>query len=127
MSLTVYRMATWSYDEGHKFDGRAVHAPELWTVSWSVGGDFGAVSPSCYWNARCRLSLTLASHGRVLSAWWKVGRRRDQWVSSLWLVSNDVGACRAIAHWYESVLRMTSRISGCEVALKVKYLRIVVE
>ena len=40
-------MVHYSFGEGHKFDVRAVHAPELWTVSWNVGGDFGAVS-SCF-------------------------------------------------------------------------------
>ena len=32
----------YSCDEGREFDGRSVHAPELWTVCWNVGGDFGA-------------------------------------------------------------------------------------
>ena len=36
----------YSYDEGRKFDGRSVHAPELLTVCWDVGGDFGVVYSS---------------------------------------------------------------------------------
>ena len=28
------------------FDGRSVHAPELWTVRWNVGGDLGVVCSS---------------------------------------------------------------------------------
>ena len=57
-SLTVYRMATClqnSYDEGRKFVGRSVHAPELWTVCWNVGRGFGVVC-SFYWmrSAVCR-------------------------------------------------------------------------
>ena len=39
-------MMHYSYDEGRKFDGRSVHAPELWTVCWDVGGDFGVVYSS---------------------------------------------------------------------------------
>ena len=35
-----------SYGEGRKFDGRSVHAPELWTLCWNVGGDFGVVCSS---------------------------------------------------------------------------------
>ena len=39
-------MMHYSYDEGRKFDERSVYAPELWTVCWDVGGDFGVVYSS---------------------------------------------------------------------------------
>ena len=86
------RLMHYSYDEGHKVEGRVVYAHELWTVSWSVGGDFGAVSSSYSLKCTVPLSLTLDSHGRV----------------------NDFGAYRAIAHWSEGVVRMACRcVESC--------------
>ena len=117
-SLTVYRMATCIT--------RVMRAASLM-------GDL-CTHPSCglfvgtwvrlrrcllefYWMHGAGVSLTLDSQGHVLSAWWKVGRRRDQWVFSLWLVigrlpwhlSQRRWRLSCIRHLYESMVRMASR------------------
>ena len=68
-----------------------------------------------YWNARCRVSLTLDSQGRVLSG----EAKRSMGVFShgiCRICHNDVGAYRAFEDG-----KSVCRISGCVVAPEVNF------
>ena len=134
-SLARYRMDTWRII-------CAMRVTRLKRVRWKhpvscgAGGDFGAVSSNC--SLKCLVPFVAHSGfsrtSLVCEVEEKGGEEINGCLLSGWsadlshgICHKDIGAYRAVAHWFESVVRMACRCveSWC-VAPEVKYLRIVV-
>ena len=111
-------MLHYLYDEGHTIEEGAVYAPKQWTANCGAGGDVGAVSSS--YSLKCMVPFVAHSGFSRTSLVYEVEEKGGEEINgcllSGWcadrshgICHNDIGAYRAIAHWFESVLRMASR------------------
>ena len=106
-------MAHHTCDEGHAVEEVCCKHP----VSCGAGGDFGAVSSNC--SMKCMPFVAHSGFSRA-SLVYEVEEKGSEEINgcllSGWsadlshgICHRDIGAYRAIVHWFESVVRMASR------------------